>query len=424
MLPRLRLLQIGDVHLPSSADAKPFLDDKDRTFPSRLAGRLGGNPLKTVVRRIYETLQEGSVDGVFIMGDLTDYGKIDGFRAACRYIASSLLVGEGRTFADIPVGIVPGNHDIDRKLASQPSMTAKFEPLATALAEVGLSNFPVKRPVRMELGAAGRSSTAFLLNSCWGCGEQSYIPQEFRLPIAAAIDGVVGGDAGAAAIRTYYDRQLDTPAISDDTATELVEGLRRLSGESLGILVAHHNLLPQRMTRLAPYTELVNGGALRGSLCEIGRPLLYLHGHIHEDPIDLISAPGGSPLISISAPLLKEGFNVIDIVYSPSGVPLAVHVKPIRFDRSGILVEQEVVAVSLSDRRRRLVDPTLTPLFLRLLERRRVYWPEVEAIGASLDGRPGGARLVEMLEQLNADQLITIDNADLQPNNWLVKAEM
>ena len=74
-----------------------------------------------------------------------------------------------------------------------------------------------------------------------------------------------------------------------------MQGVHDAPSNVLSVIVAHHNLLPQRLPRLAPYTELVNGGALRASLGELGKPVLYLHGHIHEDPIEILRSPGGAP---------------------------------------------------------------------------------------------------------------------------------
>lgn len=423
MLPRLRILQIGDVHLPSGMNARPFADVKDPTFPQGLASLIATSPLKRVFKRVFALLEAGQVDGILFMGDLTDYGNLDAYAACCRYIASALQIGSGRRFSNVPVGFVPGNHDIDRGLAKQPGNAAKFAPLGSALNAVGLPTIPVTQPKLLALGAAGPRANVFLMNSCWGCGDEARIPEHFRAPIAAAIEGAIAGASGDKAIKDYYDRQLDTPALSEDSVTELMQEVYGAPSNVLSVIVAHHNLLPQRLPRLAPYTELVNGGALRASLGELGKPVLYLHGHIHEDPIEILKSPGGSPVISISAPKLSSGFNIIDLVYSPQTMPIACHVTPLRFDQSGILRERPRVAIPLNDGQRRM-DPVLTTLYWKLLERRTAYWSDVETIGSTLAGHPTGDVLVAMVEQLFADDLVKIDNADLAVQNWIVRAEM
>ncbi|MCC4296628.1 metallophosphoesterase family protein [Aurantimonas coralicida] len=423
MLPRLRILQIGDVHLPSGINAQPFVDVKDVTFPSGLTSIIATSPLKRVFKRVFKFLESGQVDALLFMGDLTDYGNLDAYTACCRYIASALQIGNGRRFAHIPVGFVPGNHDIDRTLARRPGTTTKFTPLVAALNAVGLPDLPILQPKVMDVGISGQMAKVFLLNSCWGCGDEARIPERFRAPIASAIDSVIAGASGDAAIKDYYDRQLDTPALSENSIAKLMQGVHEAPSNILPIIVAHHNLLPQRLPRLAPYTELVNGGALRASLGELGRPVLYLHGHIHEDPIEIIRSPGGPPVISISAPKLSDGFNVIDLIYSPQSLPLACHVIPVRFDQSGILKIRPRIALPLNDSRRHM-EPSLTNLYWRLLERRTAYWSDVEVIASTLNGHPVGEALVAMVEQLFADDLITIDNSDLAVENWIVRTEM
>jgi Icc-related predicted phosphoesterase len=423
MLPRLRVLQIGDVHLPSGVNAQPFVDVKDLTFPSGLASLIATNPLKRVFKRVFALLESGQVDAILFMGDLTDYGDIDAYAACCRYIASALQIGSSRRFANIPVGFVPGNHDIDRRLAKQPGATTKFAPLGAALTAVGLPDLPVLQPKVLTVGGLGPKANVFLMNSCWGCGDEARIPERFRAPIATAIETVIAGASGDSAIKDYYDRQLDTPALSEEAIAELMQGVHDAPSNVLSVIVAHHNLLPQRLPRLAPYTELVNGGALRASLGELGKPVLYLHGHIHEDPIEILRSPGGAPIISISAPKLSAGFNVIDLIYSPQTLPLACHVTPLRFDQSGILKERPRIALPLNDNRRRM-EPLLTNLYWRLLERRIAYWSDVETIASILEGHPMGDVLMAMVEQLFADNLVTIDNSDLAVENWIVRTEM
>jgi hypothetical protein len=165
------------------------------------------------------------------------------------------------------------------------------------------------------------------MNSCWSCGAVEYIPAEFRDSVGPAIEAAIAkGDPKV--LSAYYDRQFDTPAFSDASISELVEFAGALPREQQLVVVAHHNLLPQRLTRLAPYTELVNSGAVRSSLMEAKRPILYLHGHIHTDPVEVLSVPGGDALACISAPAAETGFNVVEVVFTRSGNPLVGHVIP------------------------------------------------------------------------------------------------
>lgn len=421
VLPKIRLLQIGDIHLVSNAGNKAFVDDKDTTFPLNLKNIISRSPIKTVFRRIFEIIKEQGIDAVLFMGDLTDYGKLDGYAACANYIASALQIGSKGLFRDIPVGIVPGNHDINRTLALKPGISTKFTPLVEALIAAGLPALPINKAMHRSLEKENARIELFLLNSCWGCGEESYIPPEFRFQIAEAIKTAMSGPDSDAAMRAYCDRQLDTPAISEETIESVVTKMEALSGGAIPVLVAHHNLLPQRRPRLAPYTELVNGGALRGALGELGRPAIYLHGHIHEDPVEVLQLPGGFPVVSISAPDIPRGFNLVDILFGENTAPLACHITPYRVDKSGILKRETAISIALG--RRRSSDRNTGIIYGKVLEVGQIYWPELtkhflnEANG--LDER----RLTIIVEELQAESSITIDNYDLSPTHWILRAE-
>lgn len=424
MLPRVRLLQIGDVHLISNVGNKAFVDDKDTTFPLNLKNIISRSPIKTVFRRIFEIIKEQDIDAVLFMGDLTDYGKLEGYTAGASYIASALQIGSKGLFRDIPVGIVPGNHDINRALALKPGISTKFAPLVEALVGAGLPALPINKAIHRSLEKENARVELFLLNSCWGCGEESYIPPEFRIQIAEAIKAVMTGTDSEAAIRAYYDRQLDTPAISEEMIESVVRKMETLPGSAIPVLVAHHNLLPQRRPRLAPYTELVNGGALRGALGELGRPAIYLHGHIHEDPVKVLQFPGGFPVVSISAPDIPKGFNLVDILFGENTVPLACHITPYRVDKSGILKRETTISIALNNGRKRSSDRNTGIIYGRVLEVGQMYWPELTK--QFLDNASGldERRLMIIVEELQAEGGITIDNYDLSPTHWILRAEV
>ncbi|MER8486571.1 metallophosphoesterase [Mesorhizobium sp. M1322] len=384
---------------------------------------MSSRPIKNVFKRIYQIIASESVDAVLFMGDFTDYGKLPGFDACCKYIAGALQLGKNNIFEQMPTGIVPGNHDIDRALAGNAG-TAKFSTLSKALATHGLPNIPVNLPTRMDLRQAGLGSSVYLLNSCWGCGEKLYIPAEFGDAINAAIDAVIGGPGGERALSAYYNRQLDTPAFSDSTIASVVEAISECPADDMPIIVAHHNLLPQRLPRLAPYTELVNSGALRSSLMELDRPVLYLHGHIHEEPVETLHAPGNAPLVIVSAPLITKGFNVIEIVFAPGSVPIVCNVLPYRFDGSGVLRKFPEMKVPLTGKRRRGTFPTKNSLYSKLIEKRTSYWSEILAFFPDTLQRPSDEELIQLLELLLAEGLVEIDNYELPYQAWIARAEV
>ncbi len=421
MLTRLRFIQIGDVHLPSASTAMGVVDSKDPRFPTSLQQIIARQPLKQVFRCVHDLIAKGSADCVLFMGDLTDYGKLPGYQACTDYLAEALQLGIGRVHAHIPVGIVPGNHDIDRALARQPGSTAKFAPLNAALASSGLPKLPVTSTIKMEISANGASADVHLLNSCWGCGEEEHIPEIFRPNLLKAIDDTFAGAEAADAKKLYYDRQLDTPAFAEDTISTVVNDLSKM-GSRVAVLVAHHNLLPQRMTRLAPYTELVNSGALRSSLLEIKGATIYLHGHIHDEPIEVISQPGGGRVVVVSAPEALSGFNYLEILYTKSQTPLCARVTPYRFDKSGVLRTQPAISCDLLGGRRRSSNEKLATFYGQLMQKRECYWSEVVTLAKKIDPSCDEEEITEMLELLNCDGSATIENYDLPCGNWIVRA--
>src|SRR3546814_8727138 len=124
--PRVRLLQIGDLHLPTAARTERTVDQKDRTFSVELRNVISRQPIKTVFKRIYRMCEDKNVDGILLMGDMTDFGKLDGYKAGLAYVANALQLGGTRRNASTFCGIVPSNHAIDRALAKKPSMLAKI----------------------------------------------------------------------------------------------------------------------------------------------------------------------------------------------------------------------------------------------------------------------------------------------------------
>jgi hypothetical protein len=423
MLPRIKILQIGDIHLPSAANGNIHVDSKDMRFPVELRGVIAAHPIKSVFREIYKILEHGGISAALFMGDLTDIGDLKGYQACVQYVARSLEFGTGGVFADLPIGILPGNHDIDRELAKKPGLTTKFDPLVTALSTEGLVNFPVRRPIWLEVSSGAARSKIALLNSCWGCGSTEFIPEDFRVGVVAAIDAALAGGTSERAVRAYYDRQFDTPAFNEQCINELASSSGKLGGDLL-IVCAHHNLLPQRLPRLAPYTELVNSGALRATLAELGRPIVYLHGHIHEDPIEILQVPGGDPLICISAPEASAGFNVLEFVSTQQGLPLSCHVTQWRFNNGGYLRPKKPITISLVGNRRRSANAALAQIYSSLLKTGDVYWSDLLDIGKEVYSDEVEEQLSEAIELLAADQKVTIENHDLDRASWIVGARI
>ena len=380
-------------------------------------------PIKAVFKKIYELLETSTINGILFMGDMTDLGQLAGYKSGVSYVVNSLQLGQGRRHGAIFAGIVPGNHDIDRDLAKEPSMTAKFAPLNAALDHVGFGPLPVEHSTTRTIKIGSAECHIVLMNSCWGCGAVEYIPEEFRQSVGAAIEtALAAGDPKV--VKAYYDRQFDTPAFSDRSIAELLDLTTSLPSDRLIVVAAHHNLLPQRQTRIAPYTELVNSGALRASLMEARRPILYLHGHIHTDPVEVLSFPGGDALVCISAPAAETGFNILEVVFTKAGIPLVARIIPWAFDQSGNLRESLHLTVPLIGRRRRSLDDGLPQVYSHLLKVRHCYWGDLVAGLGSAFSVNTEEHLQECIELLLADQSVTVENYEARRTSWILEAKI
>lgn len=423
MLSKIRILQIGDVHLPTAAQAMRNVDQKDKAFSVELRNIISSVPTKVVFKQIYKLLDDGGVDAILFMGDLTDRGHLDNYRRASAFLANALQIGEGRNHGTVAVGIVPGNHDINRELAKQPGLATKFMPLNDHLIASRLPVLPSEQTISLSVTSGQAALDINLMNSCWGCGASEYIPAEFRDGIGRAIEASIA-KGGAEALQTYYDRQFDTPAFANDSIEEIVQRASAVDPNALLVVAAHHNLLPQRLTRLAPYTELVNSGTLRASLMAAGRPVVYLHGHIHEDPIEIMAMPAGEAVISISAPAAENGFNLLEFNFTRSGLPLSCNIYPWRFSGAGILHRAPTITVPLIGRRRRSHDATLAKIYAHLMAKGECYWSELATFAASLFAADIDDNLREALELLVADDSVALENYQLDPSNWIVRAKI
>jgi Calcineurin-like phosphoesterase len=422
LLPRFRILQVGDIHLPSSAKSAGSVDHKDSRFPSDLKTIISSRPLKKAFEQIYQIISTEDISAILFMGDFTDYGNRAAYEACATFVSSSLQIGKNGLFNNLPVGIVSGNHDIDRVLAKSTSATAKFGPLVTALNSVGLPPIPVERPLWINIQKGPIATSIALMNSCWGCGAPEFIPLEFRDDVQAAIETAINRGTSGREVEAYYERQFDTPAFSDESIQRLIADIHSNSSP-LFLVTAHHNILPQRTPRLAPYTELVNSGALRAVLQELKTPVIYLHGHIHQDPIEIVNIPNGLPLVSISAPLITNGFNDLEFVFTKGGMPLGCRIMKWRFDEAGYIRLFESVMISLIGQRRRSQRESLAELYKIVLNAREIYWDDLLARATQLYASLPDD-LEEDLELLAADQRVTIENYAMRHPNWIIKASI
>jgi Calcineurin-like phosphoesterase len=380
-------------------------------------------PLKTVFRRLHDMLAYRNrpprqSDAVLFMGDATSYGDLDSYRDCMSFFSECLQLGSGRIHQHIPVGILPGNHDINRALLDVPGSDQRFSSLNKILVALGLPTMPVHELKEINLETGNCRVKVHLLNSCIGCGLKKHIPAAFRKALSDGISGAIGADKTSEALKQYFDLQLDTPAIEQVTIEGLSQSIRDCADNEMVIVAAHHNLLPQRSLRIAAYTELVNGGVVRDMLLHTKRPIIYLHGHIHDDPVEIVKSIDGYPVLIVSSPRIDEGFNIIEIVYDRTGKPLCCNVIPYRFQKNMTFERADEIRVPLVAPERAYLNSSLAKTYSVVLS---LHVARLKEIQENLSPDQTVDEIVEHVELLAASGLALIKGYGSKPEDWIIE---
>ena len=199
----------------------------------------------------------------------------------------------------------------------------KFAPLDSAWSDLHIPVLCTKLPRNTEDCLQLQFASSVFSDSCLGCGEKRYLPEGVQTEMK---DFLTHSTNQMDPDRAFHliGEELDTPAFSVDDIDYTCEHLGALDSKVISIILAHHNLLPQTIPRISIYTDVINAGLIRSRLLRCNRPVLYCHGHVHDNPIEIIRIPRNSayPLICISAPMLTKGFNLLTIEYGRNGTPV------------------------------------------------------------------------------------------------------
>jgi hypothetical protein len=321
----VRILQVGDIHYPDAVGVT-LADLGDSAFPPILLDTMLLKPLQRIVRAATTAHADCPLQGILLCGDLTTRGRLDGYEACVDYLSNALGLNGWQRHR---VHVVPGNHDVDRS-AIDPAgidLSAKFAPFAMIWASRNLSDLTVGS-MRESTIASGKNEVAvYSLNSAIGCGEKRFLPPSISDGLSALLDGLVAKE-GLEKAFSIVGETLDTPGFRESDIDSVCSRIRALPERSVPLLLAHHNLLPQAILRLQLYAEVMNAGHVRSRLTRLDRNILFCHGHIHDDPIEVISNPDNplTRVISISAPEFTRGFNILQIEFGSRGFPLGLKV--------------------------------------------------------------------------------------------------
>lgn len=379
---------------------------KDHSFSAKIKRDVTHQPLRAVLRRFNEISTSGFIDAVICMGDYTSRGDT-------AYISKAVEIIDrlsSDSFLKNPpckMG-VPGNHDVSQAEAVRYGPTGKFVKIEEAFRKFGWKEPPIDDCAIYEVGQDERARLSIhLLNSSLGSWSTHLLPTPLADALSEAklkekpikLTGSDAVDAGIEALdeaAEFVDRQeqayyqLDTPYLSNQALTTLKENAARLQSD-LFIIASHHNILPQATPRISHYAEMINAGQVRRFFQTLGKTVIYLHGHIHTDPVERISFPAseqtrsqGAEIISISAPTIWEGFNEICVFLDDHGEAFLLRVTEYRLDELGHMgnfSDQISRYIPIQNRIEHLVTPDVQKIWAAIRDKRTVSWSELMELG-------------------------------------------
>ena len=367
-MPKITFLQIGDVHYPDWTSELYQTDDKDRKVSASIKFGITHNPFRRVLTKIVELSSKPHMNGVVLMGDFTSKGDKKKLASALNHF-SWLCKEERERLARPHLMAVPGNHDVNKDDAVELGQTGKFQYLNEVAEECLWHPMPVDEIVHIPIEFENATANFLLVNTTLGSWEKYLLPPSIEEGVDDSNKKTSVGDPAKLSLEmagiseaqvngeNYYD-QLDTPYVSSKSTLGITKFFENIERKDAVIVVGHHNILPQIQPRLSPYSEMLNAGFFRKSLLEQEFPMLYLHGHVHHDVIEIIQNPrlSSSKIYSIGAPDITQGFNEVSLFYDRDGRPTGFRVLPWRFskDRSHFKAKAEEQVVGTLYRESRI----------------------------------------------------------------------
>lgn len=283
-----RILHLSDVHLAPVGVDPDAGDYKEHAVPAGERQSRHGLISDALVS-LGRTL-DAPLDAVVVSGDVTLYGRADGF-----HLLPELLAKLGDRLPDDPrrIVVVPGNHDVVRDTA--PSTQERYERFR-ALEEHGYT-LPLLDGIDIDSAggtltdrdptvAIGDDVLVVALNSANYSGMVEPLSTQTQAAIEqAAAKGHLNENALA---ELFEKRRRDAARISPGQLRAVKALLPAPTGPGLPplrIVVLHHQLLPVNTTEeYKPYESLSNLGEVRQFLLSAGFDVV-LHGHKHAENV-------------------------------------------------------------------------------------------------------------------------------------------
>ena len=335
----LRFVQVGDIHYPDTSSTA-LLDYKDGSFPEAIASQAAPIPLQSVFRDVIRQIQDG-VNGILLHGDLTSKGDLSSYINCVDLIKRIIFLENNENLnGAIKLHVVPGNHDVNRSLSvnSEGNFFKKFLPLKECWDNISPDIFCIDKPLITDFPVGNSFKLSLIsLNSCIGCGEKRFLPSQIADKLVSIFNNY-SREVGKDNAWELLSEDLDTPAFSNDDIDRICNYLND-NNIDIAIVSSHHNILPQALTRISLYSEVINAGLVRSRLSRISMPVIYCHGHIHDKPIELVksSRRDCAPLICVAAPKADEGYNLINIFIGNNNRALGVFIVNYKIQRDGMV---------------------------------------------------------------------------------------
>lgn len=326
----ISFIHIGDVHFGDIQKEEYHI--RDRTFPASLSNVLIEDSKMKIVKSFVKAVGDPSVSAIFFSGDICSGGNFTQYEDFLKFLMERLPLRFRTDSGKSNLYIVPGNHDIDRKKVDGKSLTNKFDSIIGLLNTFNMPSIPLKNIISHVIGGSDTGYLSVLLiNSCIGCGEIRYYPDQLRVKLNIIVENSDYSSEIRDAIRKVLENtpvdsdQLDTPLVTPDTLND-IDNYIDSHKSSLPVILTHYNLLPQKNSEIKLYTELINGGNIRDRLLSHNMPIIFLHGHIHDDTVEIVDSPRypKAKIICASAPLLFPvstektdncGFNEMKVIF-------------------------------------------------------------------------------------------------------------
>ncbi len=413
-----KLLHLGDFHYPDNWKID-LIDLKDKCFPKGIPAAISQNPLRSVLKKL-SSFDKDEFDSIFFCGDLTSYGDIDAYGKCALHIINALSLNKGSKNVN-KTHVVAGNHDIDRLSVNEAnSILEKFNCLEITWSELEAPIFSNQGNNIFKIIKNGKPVLSlFFMNSCIACGEKRYIPQAYKKSYEALLSASEGADP-----KSIFYEVLDTPAFLTDEIDAYSYNLDELPATCLPAIIAHHNILPQKIPRIALYSDVLNAGLLRGRLEASGRPVLYFHGHIHSQEIEVIrnEKNGGENVILISAPQIIEGFNIVWVEFNDDMLPLGCKIDLYNLSSTGEIEKTKRVKISfVNSKTFNLKGSKKAVNLLENIGTNELFFLDFHKKIQSSIPRLSKNKLSDLLQELSWFDLISIENVEHEFRHWRIK---